>query len=1288
MRTCPVCHTPYDDTATHGVCPSCTVRSLWDEAADEPSGEPPLAGRYRLGRRIGEGGFGVVHAAEQVTPVQRAVAVKRLKSGLNDRRTLARFEAERQALALLDHPAVARVLDGGIAEDGHPFLVMELVEGARPLDVWAAESGADLRRRVSLLAAAARGVEHAHARGIIHRDLKPSNILVRTDPATGAPEVKLIDFGIARATEHILTEATLLTAAGEVLGTPDYLSPEQAQSGGRDVDVRTDVHALGAILHQLMSGRPPWDLAARGLSLAEALDVIRHEPPPRLPGDRDLALIAARAMEKDRQRRYPGAGAFADDLERWLRGDPVTARAPSLLYLSGKWVRRHRTAAAALLAAVVALAGGTVTSTVQAVRARRAERAAVAATAQSDFQRAADLHAEGRADEAVAFLCQGLRRQPDDAAAQALLLHLLTHTHFLQPLAAVPLDARGGTDYRLFLAPSGDAVTVVSEWSHVQTFDLPGLTPRHAPVAVGIECRGAGLVNGGSELALALGPHPRGHVVRFLSLTDGRESRPPLAVPGGAALFAVSGDGRRLLAGPDGRATLHAVEADAVRPLGSLPVPGGGSGQAALSHDGSLAVATMRSGFGALVRTADGAILRRWDLGAPGMAAAIAPDGSSCVLGAGGGRHAPEGRLLAQPLAADGTPLGTAHPLATGGPVNGLHYHLGGAALLAVPQYESTAVLHHPGSGAPLGRTPMGHRSGIDCAAVTANGSHVFTADREGSVRGWLWGRESPELAPLRLAANVVDLKITTGSAHLVTVDAGGSLTLFGLRHATAAAPVLQLGARPLLVSPDNSGEVIACGDAAGRFHLWRPGEARPWFTLATDAKDGVMAFDHASGVLAAGSNSGRITVHRIRREGAAEPLADVPVNGRVWCLAVSRDGRVGFGTSTGHAGILSGPHWQIERPASLGRWITAATWSADGSTFAAGTFRPGALRVWRGESGPVAAGEVPVPIRAVALSANGHRLAALDESGRLHFRTGPNLLPTDGFLTHGAPVPRDRAFAAFLPDGRHLLTGGCRDQRALFWDTAAAVGPLWSGPRKRYAHTALVISPDGRTAAGLNELDWFSPTSGRPLGRGRIEAGGEHAQCAALSGNGRLLAAGYPDGSIHLVPAPVLPEEPAPTWLLDFAEHRAGVRIGSGGRPEAIPSALRLAFRPSVPPEASGAAAATVRWLLADPDKRPAWPGAGIGTADVLDQLASQTVLEAQRTRLLHRPEDPSASLALARLLLRQSTLAGRRDAAASLARHALRQGSLPERVAALRLLAALPPTPPASPPESADGS
>ncbi len=374
-----------------------------------------LGERYTLIRKIGEGGCGTVYLAEQTIPVRRQVALKVIKLGMDTRDVIARFEAERQALALMDHPDIARVFDAGATATGRPFFVMEFVDGI-PITKFCDAHNLTMAARLALFARVCLALQHAHQKGVIHRDLKPSNILVTL--RDGVPAPRIIDFGIAKATSGRLSEHTLVTALDQFIGTPAYMSPEQAEHRELDLDTRSDIYSLGVLLYELLSGRPPYDpksLAEAGL--AEIRRIIREIDPPRpsarvstlTSADRatvarlrgaapqhlaaalkgDLDWIVMRCLEKDRARRYDTASALADDLNRYLAHEPVTARPASNLYRLRKLARRHRLAFAAVTAVSLAVLVGLAVSTTQYLRATRAERAARAAEKSARDQAAA-----------------------------------------------------------------------------------------------------------------------------------------------------------------------------------------------------------------------------------------------------------------------------------------------------------------------------------------------------------------------------------------------------------------------------------------------------------------------------------------------------------------------------------------------------------------------------------------------------------------------------------------------------------------------------------------------------------------------------------------------------------------------------------------------------------------------------------------------------------------------------------------------------------------------------------
>jgi serine/threonine protein kinase len=409
-----------------------------------PAGQPSvreaagsvIAGKYTLVEVIGEGGMGSVWRAKQSEPVKRLVAIKLIKAGMDSKQVLARFEAERQALALMDHPNIAKVLDGGLHAQ-RPFFVMELVKGA-PITDYCDGRKLTPKERLELFVLVCQAIQHAHTKGIIHRDIKPSNVLIAM--YDDRPVVKVIDFGLAKATGGALTERTIDTGFGGVVGTPQYMSREQATFNNLDIDTRSDVYALGVLLYELLTGSPPFaprQLEKKGL--LEMLRVVREEEPPRpsaklstadalptLAANRgteaktltgllrnELDWIVMKALEKDRTRRYETANGFAADVNRYLAGEPVQAHPPSTAYRLRKFVRRHQGQVIAASLVLFALLAGMAGTAWQAVRAERAradearQRAAAEenerkANAAADGERLAKLDAQEKEQLAVA----------------------------------------------------------------------------------------------------------------------------------------------------------------------------------------------------------------------------------------------------------------------------------------------------------------------------------------------------------------------------------------------------------------------------------------------------------------------------------------------------------------------------------------------------------------------------------------------------------------------------------------------------------------------------------------------------------------------------------------------------------------------------------------------------------------------------------------------------------------------------------------------------------------------
>jgi len=431
---CPQCGADLPLDAPEGLCPKCLMKAVQpsygndvDATLEEShliEGPGMRIGRYELLSLIGEGGMGLVYQAEQKEPVKRRVALKIIKPGMDSRKVIARFEAERQTLALLEHPNIAHVFDAGTTETGRPYFVMEYVEG-KSITKYCDEHKLSVEQRLELFQQVCEGVHHAHQKGIIHRDIKPSNILVFVQDDKPVP--KIIDFGIAKAITQPLTEKTSYTEQGQLLGTPEYMSPEQAEMAYQDVDTRSDIYSLGVLLYELLTGATPFDAKRLREGGIDHIQQVICQEEPRTPsaqltslGDkakevaerrrtqiitltrrlhRELEWIPMKAMRKDRTRRYRSASELADDIQNYLTGTPLIAGPESAIYRTRKFVRKHAgsVATAALLLVVIVL--GLVASIVMGCRAERARQQEAAARKQVEQALARAENAEKSARE-------------------------------------------------------------------------------------------------------------------------------------------------------------------------------------------------------------------------------------------------------------------------------------------------------------------------------------------------------------------------------------------------------------------------------------------------------------------------------------------------------------------------------------------------------------------------------------------------------------------------------------------------------------------------------------------------------------------------------------------------------------------------------------------------------------------------------------------------------------------------------------------------------------------------
>jgi WD40 repeat protein len=1022
------------------------ARSDPQATADEPVSERPgmVIGPYKLLERIGEGGFGVVFMAEQTQPVRRKVALKVIKPGMDTRQVVARFEAERQALALMDHPHIARVFDGGETAAGRPYFVMELVKGV-PITDFCDQNHLSVPERLGLFVAVCQAVQHAHTKGVIHRDLKPGNVLVTLHD--GTPVAKVIDFGIAKAMGQQLTDKTLFTNFAQMIGTPLYMSPEQAGMSGLDVDTRTDVYALGVLLYELLTGTTPFDQERlRAAGYDEIRRIIREEEPAKpskrfstlgevsvtLSANRqsdpkrlcqlfrgELDWVVMKALDKDRNRRYETASAFAADVQRYLHDEPVLACPPSTLYRLRKFARRNK--ALFLTASVIAVALLVAVATL-AVSSVLVWQAKDDLRRDSYFHRIALAHRELSADN----------------LGRALVL-----------LDECPEDLRGW------------------EWDYLRRLC------RVDPVVLRnkSEIHGVAFHPGGEQVAAACADG----TVKVLDARSGKVLQ-TLYVPG-TYVFSVAfrpPDGRYLASASADR-TVRLWDLATGQPVFQRPGHVGdytGMAQAvAFSPDGRLLVAGGDDGIATVWDAADGREVHRLPEKHENtaVAAAFSPDGRLLATGSWGGVlriwDARTGQLVRK--------------------IPG-HTHRISAAVfspdgrrLATAGFDRTVRVWDAATG-ELQNTLSGHTGVISGLAFSRDGRRLFSSGGVvKTVKIWdaLTGRE------------VLDLRGHTLFCH------GVALSPDGLRLASAGADftVRIWDATPLkgdegpesltrehdhevwsvVFSPD--GRHFASGTYAGTVQLWDAQTGALLRTL-THSQDFMNVYR-----VAFSPDGTHLAAAGICHDQIAAVKVWETVTGREVVEEI-RETSPGFFVTfdpTGRYLIREGPEHTVQvRDAQTGkvvgvvgqhdRQIWGMAFSPDARHLATAS-NDGTVRVWAWDParlGQRQESELTLPVRVlgfgnrVAFHPDGLRLATGGEGNTVKIWDAKTGEERETLREHTGDV-----FAvAFSPDGRWLATAG-EDTTIRLWDAKS-----WEWRHTLRGHAGIVgtlaFSPDSRRLA------------------------------------------------------------------------------------------------------------------------------------------------------------------------------------------------------------------------------
>jgi WD40 repeat protein/serine/threonine protein kinase/class 3 adenylate cyclase/tetratricopeptide (TPR) repeat protein len=1204
------------------------------EPADQPGA---VIGRYRILEKIGEGGFGAVYVAEQREPVKRRVALKIIKLGMDTKQVMARFEAERQALALMNHPNIAKVLDAGATETGRPYFVMELVRGIKITD-YCDQNHLPTEKRLELFNQVCKAIQHAHQKGIIHRDIKPSNILVALHD--GVPVPKVIDFGIAKATERPLTDKTVFTALEQFIGTPAYMSPEQAEMSGLDIDTRSDIYSLGVLLYELLTGRTPFDakeLAEAGL---EGIRRMIREKEPVRPSTRlgglepaeattvarrrqveasklihlirgDLDWIVMKCLEKDRTRRYETANGLAMDISRHLVDEPVTARPPSSFYRFQKLVRRHRTAFMAGSAVFAALLLGVAGSLWQAVRATRAEHeqrhlrveaqnAEMTAQAEArradaqaqevkltlaaaDFSQAIRLIAEDKDHDALAYLCRSLSLNPTNQAAATRLATLLAYRSW--ELCVCKLQHAGMVSCADF-SPDGKLI-VTGSWDNTarvwdaQTGQPLTQTLKHADVVTS-----AKFSPDGNRIVTA----STDGTVRVWDVQTGQPLTEPLTHPGPVYSAQFSPNGKWIVTASFDR-TARVWDVQTGQPL-TEP----------LKHSGEVYSAQFSPNGKRIVTASKDGTARVWDAES-GHPLTDPLKHNGMVISA---QFSPDGRWIATASMDNtarvwdvqtGQPL--TEPLKHGGEVYSAQFSPNGKWIVTASE-DRTARVWDAESGHPL-TDPLKHNGMVISAQFSPDGKSIVTVSDDGIARVWDAQSGQPRSEPLKHNARVTSAKFSSDGKRLVTASMDGTARVWEeqsrpslpqhLRHnaQVASAEFSPDGKRIVTASLDKTAQVW---DAQNGQPLIMPLKHDGPLQSAQFSPDGRRIVTASSNGTARvwDAQSGRPLTQPLKHLDAVNSALFSP-DGK-WIVTASSDNTARVWDAN-NGEPRTGP---LEHPAE----VIAAQFSPDSKRIVT---MSDVARVWDGQSGkPLAELKPSGPVYSAQFSPDCKQIVTASDDCTARVWDARTGLPLTEPLRHGGRVYSAR----FSPDGKRIVTAS-DDSSARVWD-AQSGWPL-TGPLKHSGGVySARFSPDGKriaTASNDGTVRVWDVQTGQPLTEPLTHPG--PVASAQFSPDGQRVI-GASSGNTARV-WDISPSASLPPWVLRLAEAFSGEVLAREGFLQdttlncaAIVRETRAML--NEPQPESDSWTTWGRWLVADPATREISPFSKVTMEEYVSQL------------------------------------------------------------------------------------